>query len=98
MTHPQHTPTEPARPVSEAERRVARRQREIAETSRRVWWEHEAPEHLLEALRENLDADTSRRIVEAARERDWEAVGAILWAAVEPYLDDQCVKAHDPEA
>lgn len=98
MTHPQHQPTEPERPVSDAERTVARRRIQTREASERQWWDEVAPKLLREAVAENVSDEDAERILSAARDRDWYTAGALLWAAVEPYLDDACVKAHDPEA
>lgn len=95
MTHPQKQPMEPARPVSEAERAEAKRHLQSLEESKRDWWTAEAPKMLREAVNENVDEATAQRIVDAASQSDWCAVGAILWAAVGPYLDDQCQRAHD---
>lgn len=97
MTHPQHQPIGPARPVSEAERNAARRQIQSLEARKRAWWAVTAKDHLIDAVRETFDEKTAEGIVDAMRERDFFTVGARFCAAVEPYLDDQCVKAHDPE-
>ena len=98
MTHPQHKPTEPARPVSEAERMDCVRRLQSIEMSKATWWASEAPELLIEAFGEQLTRNAAEQLVQAMLDRDWPEVGARFGAIVYPYLDEQCIKAHDPEA
>jgi len=84
--------------VSETARQQAIRQAQWGKASKDHWWVTQAPQLLDEAFAETIDMVTAQRLVDAARQSDWFEVGAIFWAAVEPYLEQQCEQAHDPEA
>ena len=86
-----------ARRVSESETEANRPMLERIEASKRQWW-CEAGRLHPEALWETLDEDACDRIVSAGLDRDWETLGALVWAYAYPYLETQCEKAHDPEA
>ena len=100
LADPQHDGTSPARPICPAQRAEAARHLRSIERSREYWWEECAEQHLIDAIRENLDAKPAerQRMIDAMRTKDDAEIGRLVRENVEPYLDHECDRAHDPEA